>query len=102
MELRDHPGVRYAGVKSWPPVWSSLQHIPRTRLQGEIGVLTSAYTTSAAAKICFLIIEHEAESYVGALMLDDRALCAEICQLLKKNLGHPIAEIGGLDLGYPI
>lgn len=102
MELRNHPGMRYAGVKSWPPVWASLQHTPRIQLRGEIGVLTSAYTTAPGAQICFLIIEHEGESYAGALMLDDRALCTEICQLLKKNLGRPIVEIGSLDLGYTL
>jgi hypothetical protein len=99
VELRNHPSICFAGQPSWPPVWT-----PTTKrdggkaARGEIGILVKAYTTSDAAKTCYLIIEHKFETYVGALMLEDAAFCQRLCSIIQQNAGRTIAEIGSIDL----
>ena len=100
MQLRNHPAMYYAGVKSWPPLWTKVKKEERITLRGEIGVLSSAYTTSNVAQICFLIIEHDSDTRVGALMLDDRSFCNAICSALKESVGRPIADIGSIDVSH--
>ena len=49
---------------------------------------------------CYLIIEHEGDTYAGSLILGDKALTDKICGLLRLHLKRPIKEIGDLDLSY--
>jgi hypothetical protein len=56
----------------------------------------------AVKNICFLFIEFASESYVGALAIDDAALCQQLCYMLKENIGRPIADIGALDISHTL
>jgi hypothetical protein len=49
---------------------------------------------------CFLIIEHEGQEYVGALLFEDPLFCREICRLLIEHCGEPIHQIGEIDISY--
>ena len=100
MELRNHPSMCFGRVGSWPPFWTNTDKNKRDHPRGEIGVLANAYTTRAVATICFLMIEHESETYIGHLMLEDPAFCQQLCSILKQNIGHTIAGIASLNVNY--
>jgi len=51
---------------------------------------------------CFLLIEHRGESWMGALLFDDRPFCAQIAGFLRLHVGHSIKEIGGIDLAFTL
>jgi len=51
---------------------------------------------------CFLIIEHRGESWMGALVIDNPAFCAQIAGFLELHVGHSIKEIGGIDLSFTL
>jgi len=50
----------------------------------------------------FLYIEHEGSRYIGCLLIDDRAFCHQIVKLLQAQCNHSIAEIGNIDVSYPL
>ena len=99
MELRSQPYIRFHGLPTWPPVWNktSLPGWGKT-ITGEVGVLKRCSMHSAVNNICFLFIEQEGESYCGALVLDDPALCRQLLTVFNQNIGQSIAKIGSLDL----
>jgi hypothetical protein len=104
MALRDHPLLNYRGVPSWPPVWTFTGGLenkqPRRR---EIGILTEVTISSVEpTDRCFLHIEHKGSTYVGCLLIEDQAFCAQIVTLLQSHLTRPIAEIGSLNLTYTL
>jgi hypothetical protein len=51
---------------------------------------------------CFLVIDYQAESYVGSLILEDPAFCKQILHFLHDQIGRPIKEIGNLDLSFTL
>jgi hypothetical protein len=104
MALRNHPLLNYRGVPSWPPVWTFTGGVenkqPRRK---EIGILTEVTISIVQpADRCFLHIEHKGSSYVGCLLIEDQAFCAQIVTLLQDHLNRPIAEIGSLDVSYTL
>jgi hypothetical protein len=50
----------------------------------------------------FLYIEYEKDSYIGCLLFDNPPFCLQIAKLLQDWCGHPICEIGGLDLSFTL
>jgi hypothetical protein len=101
--LRDHPLMRYHRVPNWPPTWTWIDGQEDRRPRGEIGTLKGVTLTKLKpANCCYLYIDHEGSAYVGCLLFGDRAFCAQITKLLQDYLGHPIAEIGSLDLSYTL
>jgi hypothetical protein len=100
MVLRKHALFNYRGVPSWPPVWTFTGGLKNKRpRRQEIGILTEVTISNVQpADRCFLHIEHEGSSYVGCLLIEDHAFCAQIVKLLQGHLNRPIAEIGSLDL----
>ena len=96
MQLRDHPLMVLRGVRSWPPIWTNRNMDKPKLLKGEIGTLIDTYTVRGDS--CFLVIEHESETYVGALLLEDTVFCRRVCDLLKQKVGQSISQIGDLDL----
>ena len=100
MNFRDHPLMSYRGMRSWPPVW-----IQRDKLdgkKGEIGVLKRVCYHHHMPNECFLLIEHKDESWMGALVIDDRAFCAQIAEILRSYIDYSIKEIGGIDLSFTL
>jgi hypothetical protein len=103
MELRNYPGMTFRGICNWPPTWTQPQKnaAPKTR-RGEIGVLAYVYANENLSSKCFLVIDHEKERYVGALLFDDIAICRQIALILKTHTGRPIKEIGDLDMSHTL
>jgi hypothetical protein len=100
MMLRDHPLMSYRGVKNWPPIWTRTRDENLKTVRGEVGVLTYVYSNPRMSSKCFLVIDHEGETYVGALIFDTHALCKQVTDLLWAHMNRPIKEIGDLDLSY--
>jgi hypothetical protein len=103
MLLRDHPLMSYRGLLNWPPIWLCKDLSSKKQLRGEIGVLkmvTECRTETTNS--CFLHIEHGGSSYIGCLLFNDPAFCAQIVTLLRGYLNRPISEIGSLDLSYSL
>ena len=87
---------------AWPPIWSNLTRGggPYAAKRGEIGVLRKIVGNTVVPNMCFLYIEHEGESYCGALIVDTPAFCSELVHLLQQHVGEPIRDIGDLDLTH--
>ena len=102
VQLRSHPGLFLGGKLSWPPLWANTNRDVRSTRWGEIGVLLKAYTTDKVGKTCYLVMGHESETYIGALILENVALCQHLCSVLQRNIGRTISEIGSLDLAYTL
>jgi hypothetical protein len=104
MVLRKHPLFNYRGVPSWPPVWTFTGGLKNKRpRREEIGILKEVTISIVQpADRCLLHIEHEGSTYVGCLLIENQAFCAQIVTLLQDCLNRPISEIGRLNLSYTL
>ena len=103
MLLRDHPLMSYYGFPSWPPTWTWVDGGQNKHPQGEVGILREILLSNInPAGKCFLSIDHEGSTYMGCLLIDDHAFCAQIVKLLQDCCNRPIAEIGSLDISYTL
>jgi len=101
MLLREHPLFSYHGRHSWPPLWTWVAGAENKHPSGELGVLKSVELSSIRpCNTCFLHIDYEGSSYMGCLIIDDHAFCAQIVRLLQDSCNRPIAEIGSLDISH--
>jgi hypothetical protein len=100
MKLRDHPGMFYHGMSNWPPTWT--RRDGSGNLQGEIGTLKYVYANDRVSNKCFLVMEHESTAFIGCLIFNDRAFCAQISTILREQTGRPIKKIGDLDLSHTL
>jgi hypothetical protein len=100
MKLRNHPVMSYRGVSNWPPVWTRIKEDGVTRVTGEVGVLIFVHSNPSMPKKCFLVIDHGAEPYVGALIFDNQDFCKHVCGFLQNHLKRSIREIGDLDFPH--
>ena len=99
MFLRDHPLMMYNGVRSWPPRWLRRAGNDTTNLRGEVGILKDVIPSFISPyDRCFLVMEYRGAEYIGALLLNDRAFCNQVVELLKAHCNRSVAEIGGLDV----
>jgi len=69
---------------------------------GGIGVLMKAYATDKVSKTCYLVMGHESETYIGALILENVVFCQHLCSVFQENVGRTLSEIGSLDLAYTL
>ena len=92
--------MSYCGVPNWPPVWTQARKKGVKTLKGEVGILTNAHCNPLSSNMCFLVINHEGESYVGSLMFDNHPFCKLVEQLLISHLNRPIKEIGDVDVSH--
>ena len=102
MQLRDHPLMSYRGMSNWPPVWTRTRNNDVKTVRGEIGVLTYVYSNPQLSSRCFLVIDYEGETYVGALIFESHAFCQQVTDLLWSHMNRSIKEIGDLDLSYTL
>ena len=98
MQLRDHPLMSRRGVHNWPPVWVLATNVGIKTVNGEMGFLKRVHFNSSNK--CFLMIDHESESFIGTLIFDDMIFCRQIANLLEDYLGCSIKEIGDLNVSY--
>ena len=92
--------MQYRGLPNWPPRWTQTGTERNKVLSGEIGILKQANRDSRSARRCFLVIEHEGERYVGALLFDDQIFCWLVLRLLRSHIGWSIEDLGDLDLSF--
>jgi hypothetical protein len=103
MLLRDHPLMSRRGVRNWPPVWTCIDGREDKRPQGEIGTLKEVFLSNVQpADRCFLYIDYEESSYLGALLFDDQRFCQQMAEVLQFFRDRSIVEIGGLDLSHTL
>src|SRR5262249_15928464 len=101
MLLRNHPLLSHRGFHSWPPVWACTGRVKNQRPKGEVGILRKVILSRVhPTQRCYLKIEHEGSKYMGCLIIDDHAFCAQIVRLLQDSCNRPIAEIGSLDISH--
>src|SRR5262245_57174992 len=101
MLLRNHPLLSHRGFHSWPPIWACTGGVKNQRPKGEVGILRKVILSRVhPTQRCYLEIDHEGSKYMGCLMIDDHAFCAQIVRLLQDSCNRPIAEIGSLDISH--
>jgi hypothetical protein len=101
MKLRDHPLMTYHGLRNWPPSWIWRGGENNRKLRGEVGVLRDVFLSNVEPRArVFLIIEHEANEYVGCVMFSDGTFCNQIHDLLGQHRGRSIAELGSLEVSH--
>jgi hypothetical protein len=92
--------MSYRGVRNWPPVWTLTRNESARTLRGEVGVLKYVHYNTIMSNKCFLVIDFQAESYIGSLIFKDHSLCKQISHLLVDYIGRPIKDIGDLDVSH--
>jgi hypothetical protein len=103
MLLRDHPLMSYKGMPSWPPVWTRKGSVENDRPQGEVGILQAVLPSMMhPADRFFLYTVYEGSTYLGCLLIDDRAFCRQVMKLLQAHCNRPIVEIGSLELSHTL
>ncbi len=103
MKLRDHPLMtRKSGMQSWPPYWAATTGDQSQWPKGEVGTLQKAWMHGNIPNCVFLFIEHEGEFDTGSVYVDNAPFCRHLCEVCKSMVGHPIKEIGDLDLAYTL
>jgi hypothetical protein len=103
MLFRDHPLMMYKGNQSWPPAWLWTAGYDNTHPLGEVGILKAVLRSHIEPDDrCFLVMEHCGAEYLGALLLNDPSFCREIFEVLVRNVGKTIQEIGDIDLTYTL
>ena len=102
MKLRDHPGMSYYGIPNWPPVWTKKEDGGVGKVRGEVGKLEYVFANERISNKCFLIIRHEGERYVGALIFNERSICQQMTGLLRQQIGRPIHDIGNLEVSQTL
>ena len=103
MLLRDHPLMSYKGVPSWPPTWTWIDGRENEQPTGEIGTLAEVKLSLIdPPNRCYLVIQHEGSTYMGCLLINDLAFCAQVTLLLQNHRGKSIRDIGSLDLTHTL
>ena len=69
--------MSYHGQRNWPPRWTQRQGSLLKPVQGEVGVLKYVYSNHGSDS-CYLVIEHEKESYIACLMCDDAVFAEKV------------------------
>jgi hypothetical protein len=82
------------------PVWTQGNpSVGRPKItRDEVGILIYIRAYEQYSTKCYLVIEYEAEHYLGVLLFDDVAFCHQITDLLQQHIGRSIGEIGDLDV----
>jgi hypothetical protein len=94
--------MKYRGIPNWPPIWTQAGTERNKVASGEVGILKQANGDSRSSTRCFLVIEHEGERYIGALLFDDHIFCWLVLQVLKSHIGRSIKDLGDLDLSFTL
>jgi hypothetical protein len=107
--VRHHPFMSYRGQPNWPPAWLWTGKGPNRRISGEVGVLNevhvdigepdAAYSVRPNNRI-YLYIEYKESTYVGCLLFDTATACRQIGDILARQCGKTLPEIGAIDLSH--
>ena len=101
MQLREHPLMKYHGIDNWPPVWTWRGRDRTRNLRGEVGIVRDVFLSSVEPiKRLFLIVEHQGNEYIGCVLFDDPAFCAQIYRLLAAHCGESVRRLGDLEVEH--
>ena len=101
--MRNHPLMSYRSVPNWPPVWVWTAGKENKQPEGEVGILKNVLLASVKpSSKCYLIIEHDGESYIGCLLFGDSSFCHLVYRLLENYCGASLQHIGGIEVNYPV
>ncbi|HEX9787243.1 MAG TPA: hypothetical protein VGB09_04415 [Candidatus Binatia bacterium] len=93
--------MSYRGLSNWPPIWTWRGGQENKRARGEVGVLRDVFYSRVEPRSrVYLIVEHDGEEYMGSLLFNDPAFCGQIFELLDKQRGSRVVEIGSLDVNH--
>src|SRR5215475_1974202 len=101
MKLRDYPLLSCRGVSSWPPTWVGWNSKQLDQSKAETAILKDV-TLSTTALRCYLMIEHEGDEYLGALLFEDHNSCLRIYRLLLSHRGEVIRKVSEIDVPHSI
>jgi hypothetical protein len=103
MRLREHPLMSYHGLPNWPPVWTWVGAAKNRLPKGELGTLQEVTVSNIeSVNRLFLYIEYENARYIGCLLFDNPPFCLQIANVVRDWCGHPIREIGALELSFTL
>jgi hypothetical protein len=93
--------MRYAGFRSWPPIWVRLGRAhgqgPK-KLKGEIGILTEMRRYADRPGKLYLTVDHDGAAYVGCVFCDDQSFCERLFEHFRPCYGMSIDAIGASEL----
>jgi hypothetical protein len=94
---------RRFGLSPRPVVTTRLLGARSDGYFAQFGTLKYVAASHGTAKHCHLVIEHDSEYYIGALMFDDAKFCWMVSTALQyHHIGRSIKEIGDLDFSYTL
>ncbi len=97
MRLRDHPKLKWYGLRSWPPLWGGSYGIGQKFAIGEVGVLKDVQFREAFVSMpprLNIVIEYEGGTHSALLLLEDVSFMEPLYRRLRECIGLRIHEIG--------
>jgi hypothetical protein len=85
------------GQQKWPPQWTQRQGRLPKPVHGEVGVLRYVYSRPDAPQ-CYIVMEHQGESYIGFMSFEDARRCGRIIHFLRGQYGRCLSDIGEHEL----
>ena len=98
VKLRNHPGLSYLGIRTWPPEWIAIPPNWNELPKGESGILKGVFVNDGPNPEIILRIEWEDNFYMGNIRFDDPWFCVQVYRLLQRHVECSIQEIGDLEL----
>jgi hypothetical protein len=91
--------MTYLGRFNWPPEWRGPYGPDKPLPNGEVGVLRRVEASDILnTPHCVMVIEWNGQEYFGFLYFDEASFAHELIRLLQNWLGHPIAEVGSIEI----
>lgn len=84
--------------RQWPPTWLTVTLISPPAPAGQVGILINAHPSRINSRRIFVWIEHDQVRYLGIIDLEDGELCQRLIELLQRNYGKKIQEIGDMEI----
>jgi hypothetical protein len=98
MKPRNHRSVSFRHISTWPPLWTQSTRPDLKTVKGEVGFLKYVHHGGDRSTKCYLVIEHQKQTFLGVLSLRNMRFCVQITDLLQGNIGRSIKEIGDLEI----
>jgi hypothetical protein len=90
-----------SGVRNWPPKWG-ITRADQRPLSGEVGILEQVHDRCDTLNTVIITMTLDNIRYTADLKFDDPAFCKQMYNLLRRNIGRSIEQIGDLDLSFTL
>jgi hypothetical protein len=86
--------------RNWPPQWKGPYGPHHPLPSGEVGVLSRVSRPPGFLDTphCIIVIEWNDQEYFASVYFDDADFMETVFKLLQDSIGHPMTEIGSLDI----